>query len=200
MIRVKLSTGENDYLIHLEKHWFRPMTVNAVKILDSKWQMGITKGIRAEVSASTLKEELDYWLHELVHLVKKRHQQRSQSRRSHVRHGAGRDVQSERAGVLSEQCSKEFTLTERDIHCVARILQGVIFEDCLFFGCQYCQFANACQINGRFAAHFDVIRKKLEWLTGLYFGNCYNPASPEKVFNYQSDRDCAERKMGHDST
>lgn len=81
------------------------------------------------------------------------------------------------------------TLTEQDLHCIARILQGVIFEDSLFFGCNYCHFQKECQKGGECAGHFDVIRKKMERITGLYFGYLYNPDNPEEKFNYQKVRD-----------
>lgn len=81
------------------------------------------------------------------------------------------------------------TLTEQDLHCMARILQGIIFEDSLFFGCNYCRFRNDCQKDEEYAKHFDTIRKKMERITGLYLGHLYNPDNPEEKFNYQRVRD-----------
>ena len=63
-------------------------------------------------------------------------------------------------------------LTEKDIHCMARIIQSSVFaEGWIFCGCQYCKYwKDGCEKtfeeeNGRI--HYDVIMKKLQQITGL---------------------------------
>lgn len=65
-------------------------------------------------------------------------------------------------------------LTEKDIYCIARIVQSSVFaEDWIFYGCQYCRYKNECEKcfeneNGKM--HYDVIMKKLQQITGLDMG------------------------------
>ena len=63
-------------------------------------------------------------------------------------------------------------LTEKDIHCMARIIQSSVFaEGWIFCGCQYCKYwKDGCEKtfeeeNG--GIHYDVIMKKLQQITGL---------------------------------
>ena len=63
-------------------------------------------------------------------------------------------------------------LTEKDIHCMARIIQSSVFaKGGIFYGCQYCKYwKDGCEKsfedeNGRL--HYDVIMKKLQRITGL---------------------------------
>lgn len=63
-------------------------------------------------------------------------------------------------------------LTEKDIHCMARIIQSSVFaEGWIFCGCQYCKYwKDGCEKtfedeNGRL--HYDAIMKKLQQITGL---------------------------------
>lgn len=65
-------------------------------------------------------------------------------------------------------------LTEKDIYCIARIVQSSVFaEGWIFYGCQYCRYKNECEKcfeneNGKM--HYDVIMKKLQQITGLDMG------------------------------
>ena len=37
-------------------------------------------------------------------------------------------------------------LTEKDIYCIARIIQSSVFaEGWIFYGCQYCRYKNECE-------------------------------------------------------
>lgn len=60
-------------------------------------------------------------------------------------------------------------LTEKDIHCIARIIQSSVFaHGWIFCGCQFCKYWEECEKtlkNGRL--HYDVIMKKLQQITGL---------------------------------
>lgn len=65
-------------------------------------------------------------------------------------------------------------LTEKDIYCIARIIQSSVFaEGWIFYGCQYCRYKNECEKcfeneNGKM--NYDVIMKKLQQITGLDMG------------------------------
>ncbi len=77
-------------------------------------------------------------------------------------------------------------LNEKDLECIARFYQSVIFEDDMLFGCRYCRFMHECLLDrdGRLkpVLHLDIIRKKLERITGLDLGCMYNPGNPESKF------------------
>lgn len=65
-------------------------------------------------------------------------------------------------------------LTEKDIYCIARIIQSSVFTGgWIFYGCQYCRYKNECEKsfeneNGKM--HYDVIMNKLQQITGLDMG------------------------------
>lgn len=82
---------------------------------------------------------------------------------------------------------KPEVLNEKDLECIARFYQGVIFENDMLFGCRYCRFMHECLLmeqDGRMkpALHLDTIRKKLGKITGLDLGYAYNPGNPERKF------------------
>lgn len=85
-------------------------------------------------------------------------------------------------------------LNEKDLECIARFYQGVIFEDDMLFGCRYCRFMHECLLVGQDgkikpALHLDTIRKKLEAITGLDLGCIYHPDNPERKFDvYRNSR------------
>ena len=62
-------------------------------------------------------------------------------------------------------------LTEKDIYCIARIIQSSVFANgWIFYGCQYCKYWKECEKsfeneNGKM--HYDMIKKKLQQITGL---------------------------------
>lgn len=75
-IRIQIFDEKNTYRIYVEKHLFKPMKVFAF-IVDEYETGAAAKGriVEAKVSASTLKEEIEFWLHALKrYVVKKRHQ------------------------------------------------------------------------------------------------------------------------------
>ena len=73
-------------------------------------------------------------------------------------------------------------LNEKDIHCLARLLQGAIFEEDLLYGCRYCNYGKECNASFKrnHQMHFHVVRRNLGEITGLYFGTMYDPKSPQK--------------------
>lgn len=81
-------------------------------------------------------------------------------------------------------------LTDKDLYCIARIIQGSLFES-LTFGCRYCKYkANAeCRISDGHKWikewHLDVIRKKLEAITGVDLGILYDPEDPDSKFAHK---------------
>lgn len=59
-------------------------------------------------------------------------------------------------------------LSEKELHCVARLLQGAIFSESFVNGCAFCKFR--CKTEKDAAPHFDEIRMKLMDATGVDLG------------------------------
>ena len=56
-------------------------------------------------------------------------------------------------------------LTEKEAHCVARLIQGALFTDDLLAGCEYCKFE--CIKNAESPSVFISMREKLTKETGV---------------------------------
>lgn len=75
-----------------------------------------------------------------------------------------------------EQNTASTTLTEKDLHCIARHLQGPLYyrdKGFLFIGCSYCLYEAECifnKKNGR-AAYAETVQRKLMAMTGVYLGD-----------------------------
>lgn len=78
-------------------------------------------------------------------------------------------------------------LTEKDVACIARLLQGSIFEDSIFYACRYCKYRKECLESHRKSQdmHVDTVRKKLQQLTGIDLDYRYNRDNPLEKFRYQ---------------
>lgn len=68
-------------------------------------------------------------------------------------------------------------LNERDLHCIARMMQALIFQENahLYSGCYYCKYQLECFGDKRDDFSFNNIgisklRKKIEDATGVYLG------------------------------
>lgn len=62
-------------------------------------------------------------------------------------------------------------LSEKDLHCIARILQGCIYTDGdMFHCCKYCNYGRECtaEVKEKHTFHFDRVREKLQDITGVY--------------------------------
>lgn len=81
----------------------------------------------------------------------------------------------------------QYELDEKDLECIARLLQSTIFAEDLLFGCKYCRFSQECHCSNTIKnkMHIDVIREKLERITGLDFGYHYDPGNPDAKFVYK---------------
>lgn len=79
-------------------------------------------------------------------------------------------------------------LNEKELHCIARMLQSALFADSLFYGCNFCRYRNKCfDGNKPVAMHLDEIRKKLQDITGVDLKPIYDRNNLEAKFrNYQS--------------
>lgn len=64
-------------------------------------------------------------------------------------------------------------LTEKDLYCLARILQGCEYADGdMFHCCQFCLYQQQCNElakKGR-TYYTETVRKKLQDITGVYLG------------------------------
>ena len=56
-------------------------------------------------------------------------------------------------------------LTEKEAHCIARLLQGALFGEDILNGCKFCKFK--CTTKGNYAPHLDALRKRLTDETGV---------------------------------
>ena len=56
-------------------------------------------------------------------------------------------------------------LTEKEAHCIARLLQSAMFGESLLCGCKFCKFQ--CKTAEDTAPHLDAIRKRLTDETGV---------------------------------
>lgn len=69
-------------------------------------------------------------------------------------------------------------LTEKDLHCIARLLQGVQYEDDRLFCCRgYCRYSGECaaDIQNHRRFQYNILREHLEAATGVYLGFLTNP-------------------------
>ena len=79
-------------------------------------------------------------------------------------------------------------LTEKDIHCIARVLQGCIYKGRLFACCEkYCRYVADCTEaiqQGRNLYFNTDARKHLEEASGVYLG----PLSDEQLISGEKRR------------
>ena len=59
-------------------------------------------------------------------------------------------------------------LSEKELHCIARLLQGAMFSKSFVIGCQFCKFR--CKTEKDPAPHLDEVRIKLMTATGVDLG------------------------------
>lgn len=77
-----------------------------------------------------------------------------------------------------EKTNREVILEEKDLHCLARILQGFNYMDGdMFACCKYCLYQKGCNEDAKKGRiHFtEVVSGKLQEITGVYLGiNTHN--------------------------
>lgn len=73
-------------------------------------------------------------------------------------------------------------ISDKDLHCVARLLQGEIFAESLFYGCSYCKYKSDCFYDGKLDLHVDELRKKLQLITGVDLSPCFDSDNLESKF------------------
>ncbi len=82
------------------------------------------------------------------------------------------------------------SLTEKDLHCIARILQGCEYKDSMLYCCNYCLYQVDClgKVEGnRKMYFFEVAREKLQNITGVYLGkDARNIAEKFLLNSYQT--------------
>ena len=62
-------------------------------------------------------------------------------------------------------------LSEREAHCVARLLQGAIYGDSYLTGCGYCKYNRADENGFIYGSCADKIRARLTEETGVELNN-----------------------------
>ena len=73
-------------------------------------------------------------------------------------------------------------LSEKDLHCIARMLQSALFADNIFYGCNFCNYKNECFTGNIFDMNDTNVRKKLQEITGVDLGPQFNRNNPETKF------------------
>ena len=72
----------------------------------------------------------------------------------------------------------EAILSEKDLHCLARILQGCLYTENGMFGCcEYCLHLEGCNRDARKGKLYftEMVAPKLQEVTGVYLGiNTHN--------------------------
>ena len=68
-------------------------------------------------------------------------------------------------------------LSEKDLHCIARMLQSALFADNIFYGCNFCNYKNECFTGNIFDMNDTNVRKKLQEITGVDLGPQFNRKS-----------------------
>lgn len=78
-------------------------------------------------------------------------------------------------------------LDEKDLYCIARMLQSVLFSDSLFYGCNYCRYRSKCFEGDKPAAtHLEEVRRKLQDITEVDLKPIYDRNNLEVKFrNHQ---------------
>ena len=79
-------------------------------------------------------------------------------------------------------------LTEKDIYCIARVLQGCIYKDRMFACCEkYCRYVKDCTdaIQQGHNLYFNTVaRRHLEEVSGVYLG----PLNDEQLISGEKKR------------
>ena len=74
-------------------------------------------------------------------------------------------------------------LNDKDLHCIARIIQSALFADSLFYGCQYCEYCQKCFFEKNCEdSYFELLRKKLQDITKIDLSIMCDPNNLEEKF------------------
>lgn len=81
-------------------------------------------------------------------------------------------------------------LSEKDLHCMARILQSYLYTNDDMFGCcRYCLYQDECNRKAREGKTYftEAVTEKLQEITGVYLGiNTHNLESKLLINSFQS--------------
>lgn len=75
-------------------------------------------------------------------------------------------------------------MDEKDVYCMARVLQGVIYEGNPLYGCVYCKYGSDCEtaMKNDHPIYLSNLRKNLSEASGLYLGLMqYSPDDTDEV-------------------
>lgn len=75
-------------------------------------------------------------------------------------------------------------LNKKDLHCIARMLQGSFCKHEPFFCCSgYCQYSEECGESLRTTSkiHFDAVRQKLDSITGVWISHMESFKAPSQL-------------------
>lgn len=98
------------------------------------------------------------------------------------------DKKSTAPAPETQERQGDTALTEKDLHCIARVLQGCIYKDRLFACCEkYCRYVRDCTEaiqQGRNLYFNTEARKHLEEVSGVYLG----PLGDEQLISGERKR------------
>ncbi len=81
-------------------------------------------------------------------------------------------------------------LEQKDLYCLARILQGYNYMDGDMFGCcRYCMYQESCNRDAKEGKMYftKVVTKKIQEITGVYLGiNTHNLEEKLLINSFQS--------------
>lgn len=93
-----------------------------------------------------------------------------------------------------EHASAGVILAEKDLHCLARILQGYRYRDGDMFGCcRYCPYHEECDKDAEKGKTYftGTVTGKLQEITGVYLGtNTHNLEEKLLVNSFQATSKC----------
>lgn len=103
-----------------------------------------------------------------------------------------RNMQQEHFSEKGEKklIEKKNSLTKKDLHCLARTLQGILYmEGDMFGGCNYCLYQEKCNESAKKGRVYliDNVTKKLQKITCVYLGiNTRNIENKLLINSFQS--------------
>lgn len=82
------------------------------------------------------------------------------------------EQETQQEAAPAPEMQERQVLTEKDLHCIARILQGSIYGNNLFQYCDCCPNVDDCRRMARQSCtnYFNRVRPKLQIATGVYLG------------------------------
>ena len=82
---------------------------------------------------------------------------------------------------------KRISISEKDLYCIARLLQSCLYATNRFIGCRYCKYN--CDTETELSPNYDKVICRLQQVTGVDFD--YKDIVPERFKRDKSP--CGDR-------